>query len=96
MIVGIQTPKFSYENNLTNVHAAVQQYGVKYPVLLDDNMATWNAYGNIGWPTCFLIDSQGHLRFSHHGMGDFSTMVSNIQELLAEKLAMTPPVGSYG
>jgi thiol-disulfide isomerase/thioredoxin len=50
VIVGVHSPEFEFEKNYDNVKAAVQKFGIKFPVLLDSNHGTWNAYGNMYWP----------------------------------------------
>ena len=44
-IVGVHTPEFAFEHDLGNVRRAVQRLGVRYPVALDNDYGTWNAYG---------------------------------------------------
>jgi thiol-disulfide isomerase/thioredoxin len=84
VIVGVQTPEFSDEKNIDNVKAAVNNFQIKYPVILDNNYATWNAYGNNYWPRDYLVDNQGYIRYSHIGEGDYSQTEQMIQSLLAE------------
>jgi thiol-disulfide isomerase/thioredoxin len=84
VIVGVQTPEFSDEKNIDNVKAAVNNFQIKYPVILDNNYATWNAYGNNYWPRDYLVDNQGYVRYSHIGEGDYSQTEQMIQSLLAE------------
>jgi thiol-disulfide isomerase/thioredoxin len=83
-IVGVQTPEFSDEKNIDNVKAAVNKFQIKYPVILDNNFATWNAYGNNYWPRDYLVDNQGYIRYSHIGEGDYAQTEQMIQSLLAE------------
>ena len=84
VIVGVQTPEFSDEKNINNVKAAVNNFQIKYPVILDNNYATWNAYGNNYWPRDYLVDNQGYIRYSHIGEGDYAQTEQMIQSLLAE------------
>jgi hypothetical protein len=58
------------EKNYTNVKDAVKRFGITYPVLLDSDHGTWNAYGNQYWPRYYLIDTQGYIRYDHIGEGD--------------------------
>jgi thiol-disulfide isomerase/thioredoxin len=83
-IVGVQTPEFSDEKNIDNVKTAVNKFQIKYPVILDNNYASWNAYGNNYWPRDYLVDSQGYIRYSHIGEGDYNQTEQMIQSLLAE------------
>ena len=56
VITGIQTPEFEFEKNLDSVKEAVKGFGIKYPVIQDNNYGTWNAYGNRYWPRDYLVD----------------------------------------
>jgi thiol-disulfide isomerase/thioredoxin len=88
VIVGVHSPEFEFEKNYHNVKAAVQKFGIKYPVILDSDHGTWNAYGNQYWPRDYLVDSQGYIRHDHIGEGDYNTTESAIQSLLAERAAL--------
>jgi REP element-mobilizing transposase RayT len=65
--VGVHSPEFDFEKNYDNVKAAVQKFGITYPVILDNNHGTWNVYGNMYWPRDYLIDTQGYIRYDHIG-----------------------------
>ena len=84
VIVGVQTPEFSDEKNIDNVKTAVNNFQIKYPVILDNDYANWNAYGNNYWPRDYLVDNQGYIRYSHIGEGDYTQTEQMIQSLLAE------------
>ncbi len=88
VIVGVHSPEFEFEKNYDNVKAAVQKLGIKFPVILDNNHSTWNAYGNMYWPRDYLVDTQGYIRHDHIGEGDYNTTESAIQSLLAEGAAL--------
>jgi thiol-disulfide isomerase/thioredoxin len=84
VIVGVQTPEFSDEKNIDNVKTAVNKFQIKYPVILDNNYASWNAYGNNYWPRDYVVDNQGYIRYNHIGEGDYNQTEQMIQSLLAE------------
>jgi thiol-disulfide isomerase/thioredoxin len=84
VIIGVQTPEFSDEKNIDNVKTAVNHFQIKYPVILDNNYATWNAYRNNYWPRDYLVDNQGFIRYSHIGEGGYNQTEQTIQSLLAE------------
>jgi thiol-disulfide isomerase/thioredoxin len=88
VVVGVHSPEFQFEKNFTNVKDAVQQFGIKYPVVLDSDHGTWNAYQNNYWPRYYLIDSQGYIRYDHIGEGDYDQIEKSIQSLLAERAAL--------
>ena len=87
VIVGVHSPEFEFEKNYDNVKAAVKRLGITYPVILDSNHGTWNAYGNQYWPRDYLIDSQGYIRDNHIGEGGYDQTEKAIQSLLAERAA---------
>jgi cytochrome c biogenesis protein CcdA/thiol-disulfide isomerase/thioredoxin len=83
-IVGVHTPEFAFEHDLSNVRSNARDLGVRYPIALDNDFGTWNAYGNQYWPAKYLIDRRGHVRFAHFGEGDYEHTESLIRKLLAE------------
>jgi cytochrome c biogenesis protein CcdA/thiol-disulfide isomerase/thioredoxin len=90
VIVGVHTPEFAFEHEVSNVRTAIKEYGVKYPVAIDDDYGTWNAYGNEYWPAEYLIDANGHVREAKFGEGDYSKTENAIRSLLAERDASLP------
>jgi len=85
VMIGIHTPEFAFENILSNVVAAVEKYEIKYPVVLDNDYATWNAYANRYWPAKYIIDIDGFIVYQHFGEGQYKETEEKIQELLAER-----------
>jgi thiol-disulfide isomerase/thioredoxin len=83
-VIGVHTPEFAFEHVLSNVRAQAASLGVKYPVALDNNYATWNAYGNQYWPAEYLIDPSGDVRHVAFGEGDYGTTESLIRQLIAQ------------
>ena len=83
-IVGVETPEFAFEHDAGNVANAIGQFGLRYPVVQDNNMGTWNAYGNQYWPADYLIDASGHVRYAASGEGDYGQTETAIRALLAE------------
>jgi len=84
VIVGVQTPEFDFEKNIGNVKKAVQDFKIKYPVILDNDYVNWNAYGNNYWPRDYLVDNQGLIRYNHIGEGGYEQTEQMIRSLLAE------------
>ncbi|HEV3046815.1 MAG TPA: cytochrome c biogenesis protein CcdA [Solirubrobacteraceae bacterium] len=83
-IVGVETPEFQFEKDAANVQNAIGQFGLRYPVVQDNNMGTWNAYGNEYWPADYLIDAKGQVRYATFGEGDYDKTETAIRALLAE------------
>jgi thiol-disulfide isomerase/thioredoxin len=84
-IVGVHSPEFPFEKSASNVRAAVAQNGLRYPIVQDNELATWNAYGNQYWPAEYLIDARGRVRFTAFGEGDDTRKEEAIRSLLAER-----------
>ena len=55
---------------------------MQYPIAVDNNYATWNAYENNYWPADYLIDATGHIRHVDFGEGDYGQTESFIRQLL--------------
>src|SRR5271154_327761 len=83
-IVGVETPEFSFEKDASNVANAIGQFGLRYPIVQDNNMGTWNAYDNEDWPADYLIDAHGQVRYATFGEGEYDETETAIRALLAE------------
>jgi cytochrome c biogenesis protein CcdA/thiol-disulfide isomerase/thioredoxin len=83
-IVGVHTPEFPFEKEAGNVQAAIAREGIRYPVVQDNDMATWNAWGNQYWPAEYFVDAQGKVRYAHFGEGDYGKKERVIRTLLAQ------------
>lgn len=92
VIVGVHTPEFQFEHNYTNVLAAVKKFNITYPVALDNNYGTWDAYGNEYWPADYLIDSNGNIRYVSYGEGDYNQTEAAIRALLVQAGYSIPTV----
>ena len=88
-IVGVHTPEFAFEHDLGNVSSAVRRLGVSWPVALDNDYATWNAYSNEYWPADYLVDRSGDVRAVHFGEGGYATTEKQIRTLLGVGGPMT-------
>ena len=84
VLIGNHYPELSFEADLDNLKEAVAKDGIEYPVAQDNSGTTWNAYKNGYWPTLYLIDKRGHIRYVHIGEGAYKQTEANIQTLLAE------------
>ncbi|MCA9324512.1 cytochrome c biogenesis protein DipZ [Candidatus Saccharibacteria bacterium] len=84
VIIGVHAPEFAFEKVKANVANAVKEEGIKYPVAMDNNFATWRAYENQYWPAKYLIDKDGQVRYTHFGEGAYDETEGIIQDLLKE------------
>ncbi len=83
VVVGVSAPEFAFEHVVSNVESAAGHLGIDYPVAVDDNLDTWNAYNNEYWPADYLIDPTGIVRAYNFGEGGYGQMESNIRMLLS-------------
>ena len=84
-VIGVHSPEFDEERKVENLRHQVSSLGIRYPVVTDNDYQTWNAYKVEAWPTVFLLDKQGRIRWMHVGEGDYDEAERLIQKLLAEK-----------
>jgi cytochrome c biogenesis protein CcdA/thiol-disulfide isomerase/thioredoxin len=84
VIVGVHTPEFAFEREPDNVRRAVRDHGIEYPVALDPDYGTWQAWLNRYWPAKYFVDRRGHVRYAHFGEGDYEESERVIRRLLAE------------
>ena len=84
VIIGNHYPEFPEEADLQNLKDAVQELGIQYPVAQDNDGATWKAYESQYWPSMYLIDKKGEIRYIRLGEGGYDVTETAIQTLLAE------------
>lgn len=81
-IIGLHTPEFAFEHKIENVEKAVEEFNIKYPVVLDNDYSTWRAYGNRYWPRKYLIDLDGNIVYDHIGEGGYEETEKVIRRML--------------
>lgn len=91
VIVGIHSPEFEFEKDPDNVRAAIHARGIKYPVALDNNLATWQNFHNQYWPAHYLINRDGQVVYTHFGEGQYAVTENNIRYLLGLKGTSVTP-----
>lgn len=82
VIVGVHSPEFEFEKNLSNVERAIKEYHIEYPVVLDNKLDTWINFNNHYWPAHYLIDTSGNIISTHFGEGHYLETENNIRHLL--------------
>ncbi|WP_223457780.1 MULTISPECIES: cytochrome c biogenesis protein DipZ [unclassified Pseudomonas] len=90
VVIGVHTPEYGFERIIDNVRAKVKEYGITYPVAIDNNYAIWRNFDNQYWPAHYLIDAKGQVRYTHFGEGSYDTQEKMIQQLLEEAKASAP------
>jgi thiol-disulfide isomerase/thioredoxin len=83
-VIGVHSPEFDEERNVESLRREVTSLDIRYAVVTDNDYETWNAYLVEAWPTAFLLDKQGRIRWMHVGEGDYDEADRLIQKLLAE------------
>lgn len=91
MVIGVHTPEFAFEKETKNVAMAIKQFGITYPVAQDNDYQTWKSFRNQYWPAKYLFDSNGVIRETHFGEGEYDRTEKMIQTLLKESGAKGVP-----
>lgn len=84
VIVGVHAPEFNYERAESYVRASIAKLGITYPVVMDNDFRIWRAYNNVYWPSLYLVDRQGFIRYQHFGEGAYEQTERMIRQLLNE------------
>jgi cytochrome c biogenesis protein CcdA/thiol-disulfide isomerase/thioredoxin len=90
VVIGVHTPEYGFERIIDNVRDKVTEYGITYPVAIDNNYAIWRNFDNQYWPAHYLIDAKGQVRYTHFGEGSYDTQEKMIQQLLEEAKTAVP------
>ena len=85
VILGIHSPEFEFEKEYENVVFATEKFGIKYPVIQDNDKEIWNDFQNRYWPRKYIADHEGYIRFDHIGEGAYKETEEVIQLLLKER-----------
>ena len=84
VVIGIHTPEFTFAQYESNVERGIREFGLTYPIVLDSNYELWKAFANRYWPSKYLLDKDGYLRYAHFGEGGYGETEQAIQQLLRE------------
>lgn len=82
VVIGVHTPRADYEHDVTKLRQAIERLGIKFPVEVDDKQKLWRDYLCDLWPSQFVIDRTGIVRYSHGGVGRYEEMEKIVQDLL--------------
>ncbi|HST13007.1 MAG TPA: redoxin domain-containing protein [Terriglobales bacterium] len=83
-VIGVHTPEFTFAQYESNVERGVREFGLTYPIVVDNDREIWKAFANRYWPTKYLLDKEGYLRYAHFGEGTYRECEEAIRELLLE------------
>ncbi len=67
VMLGIHTPETDTERVTANVRKAAAEAGLTFPILIDQDESNWDHWGNSMWPSVYLIDKEGTIRFWWYG-----------------------------
>ncbi len=84
VVVGVHSPEFSFERDVTEVRRAVAARGIRYPVAVDEHFLVWRSFNNHFWPALYLVDAAGRLRHHVLGVGGYEETEAVLGVLLAE------------
>ncbi len=84
VVIGVHTPEFDQERSPRRVESQTKKLGIQYAVVTDNDYKTWKAYRQEYWPTLYLIDKKGTVRYVHIGEGNYDETEQKIIALLAE------------
>ncbi|MEO8467711.1 MAG: cytochrome c biogenesis protein DipZ [Gammaproteobacteria bacterium] len=84
VVIGVHAPEFAFEKDVKNVQRAIRDFGLKYPVAIDNDYALWRAFANEYWPAHYFVDAKGNIRHTHFGEGAYDESERVIQQLLDE------------
>lgn len=84
VVIGVHTPEYAFERVAGNVASGAAGLHIDYPIALDNDYATWNAFSNMYWPAEYLIDANGAVRHTKFGEGDYDGTEKLIRQLLVD------------
>jgi thiol-disulfide isomerase/thioredoxin len=85
VVIGVHTPEYPFERSTDNVRAATKRFGLTYPVVQDNDYATWKAFSNQYWPAAYLIDQNGRIVHTQVGEGGYAEMDAAVKTLLQRR-----------
>lgn len=83
-VIGVHTPEFSFARTRVQVEAAMAEFGIRYPVLIDNDYQTWHRYTDRAWPVRYLIDHEGTISYWRQGEGAYQETEQAIQAALQQ------------
>lgn len=83
-IIGVHAPEYAFEKVPANVMQGAANFGIRYPVALDNDLATWTNYRNRYWPAHYLVDAKGTVRNVQFGEGNYAQTERMIRQLLQQ------------
>ncbi len=90
-VIGVHSPEFAFEKEMSNVKTAIERFGITYPVPQDNQFSTWKAYRNYVWPAEYLIDKSGKIVAIQFGEGNYGKIENAVARLVGASVSDTEP-----
>ncbi len=90
-VLGIHTPETQREHDVANLKADIKARQIAYPIAVDGKSSNWAAWSNNMWPSVYLVDKRGFVRYwwygelNWQGAGGEKLMRERIEQLIAEQ-----------
>lgn len=84
VIIGVHAPEFVFSGVISNVEKGIEEFGIEYPVVMDNEYRIWTDFANKYWPAKYIADKNGYIRYAHFGEGNYIETELAIQLLLKE------------
>ena len=84
VILGVHSPEFLFEQDISNVRRAVADNDLRWPIVQDNEHATWDAFGVRFWPSKYLVDKNGIIQHKFFGEGGYDETEYWIRTLLED------------
>lgn len=84
-VIGVHAPEFRFARTRPQIEAALDEFGIGYPVVLDNDYQTWDRFANRAWPGKHLVDAKGYIRYRQSGEGRYQETEHAIQVLLRQR-----------
>jgi thiol-disulfide isomerase/thioredoxin len=94
VVVGVHAPEFEFGKRAEHIDRGIRDHRLTYPIGLDNDFETWQAFGNDAWPAKYLFDARGRLVKRWVGEGSYRDIEVEIRRLLVAASPGTtlPPI----
>lgn len=83
VVIGVHSAKFPNERVTENIRQAILRYEIAHPVVNDNELKIWQAYGVRAWPTWVLIDPEGNIAGIYPGEGNYDEVDNKIGQTVS-------------
>jgi peroxiredoxin len=67
VFIGIHTPETASERNVERIKEQAEKNGLTFPIAVDNDGSNWQAWNNHYWPTVYVVDQRGQVRYGWEG-----------------------------